>query len=271
MKISSILVAIDSYSGSRPVIKTAIDLAFKLNAELKAMYIEDDQWFEVSRISFSQQISSFTGRVLPFSETSVAEESKALGSLLEDLITNMSRQVEIKYSYQSIRGMVDQKLLEAASETDLLIIGRNRYPARKSLKMGSTTLHLVKHCTTPLFIWNSDNMFPMHITGLCKSPEESLETIEWTLELSSKFERVSKLVWDKDHQLQKDSLVYRELAVMIENPETVIKRISEVIPGCRPETYRAGLHELLIFQRSSFDRERIQESVRLIPNSLLLL
>ncbi len=271
MNVSSILVAIDSYSGSRPVIKTAIDLAMKLNAEVRAMYIEDDQWFEVSKFSFSQQISSFTGQLLPFSETSLAEESKALGSLLENMLSSMSRKVEVKFSYRSIRGIVDQKLLEAASESDLMVIGRNRYPARRSVKVGRTSLHMAKHCKIPLLIWNNGVNFPVHLTGLCKEPGESFETIKWSILLSEKFEGVAKLIWDKQHQIDKDSLIHKKLERIVDDPVSVINRISEIRPGFTPERYRAGFHELLIFQRSIFDPDLMQESIRQIPNSMLLL
>jgi hypothetical protein len=272
MKLSSILVAINSLTGSRFVLNASVHLAHIKNAELKAVFIEESDWFEVSKFSFTQQISSYRGEVIPFTETNVTEQSRALGSLLQRMISTMSEKVKIKYSYKSFRGIVHYKLLELAMESDLVVIGRTRIPDRNIYKVGKTALYLAENSTVPLLIWNSGPAWPGSVTGLCTDPDDSLEVIDWVSMLARLLEQELKLYWPKryksddewDNLLNQLNKMYPELTIHIKN-------ISEARPVLNPETDRIQTDQLLVFKRSYFQDQKMAEVLKLIPNSVLIL
>lgn len=272
MKLSSILVAINSINGSRFVLNAAVHLAHKKNAELMAVFIEESDWFEVSKFSFTHQVSSYTGEVIPFTETNITEQSKALGSLLQRMISKMGEQVKIKYSYKSFRGIVHHKLIESAMESDLVVIGRTRIPDSDIYKIGKSAIYLAENSKVPLLIWNSGLEWPGLVTGLCTAPDNSLEVIDWVSGLARLLERELKLYWPQqyksndewDNLLTQVNKKYPELTMHIKN-------ISEARPVLNPETYRIQMDQLLVFKRSYFRDQTMAEVLKLIPNTVLIL
>lgn len=192
MTLTTILIAIDSVPGSLPVVQAASELALRSGAELKALFIEDDNWYKASRVSFSYQISSVTGELIPFDESAMLKQSRAHSSLLERMIVNHSRQLNIQSSYRTARGSVIRELMEASSGQDLIVIGRNRNPDGSRRKLGSTARFLTENCTTPVLVWNGPPQWPGIISGIIEPNSEGEKVKEWTRVLGNCLNRITE-------------------------------------------------------------------------------
>jgi nucleotide-binding universal stress UspA family protein len=194
MKLTSILIAIDSVPGSLTVVQAASELALRSGAELRALFIEEEDWYKASRVSFSYQVSSVTGTITPLDEALMTKQSRAHSSLLERMIVNHSRQMNIQCTYQAVRGPVIRELMEAATGHDLIVIGRNRVPDGSRTKLGGKARFLVENCPTPVLVWNGPPHWPAIITGLVTSAEEKEENEvkTWTNSLGETLGRVTE-------------------------------------------------------------------------------
>ncbi len=199
LNLTSILVAIDSTSAARPLVKSAIHLAFRTKANLRAIYIEESEWFEASRFSFTQQVSSYTGELLPFTEKDLSDESKAVGALHKRLLSGYSKQLQVRWNYEIKRGPVDRELLKAASISDLVHIGRVRISGRRTARIGRNARYLAGQCNVPLCIWNEPTPeWPTQLIGLCTTPKESVQVVNWTLGLAATLGRTPRLFWSEE-------------------------------------------------------------------------
>lgn len=271
MKISSILVAIDSSTGAKSIVKAAVNLAYMTNAKLQAIYIEESDWFEVSRMSFSRQISSYTGELIPYTEKHITDQSRALGSLLERLITGLSEKRQIEYSFQMVRGSANEKLLAAAADFDMVMIGRTRQPGKFKTHIGSTVRYMTDHCPSPVLIWNDESDLPGKVIGICTTPQQSMPVIEWTIALGKILEQEPSLFWSEKSLFPADK---NNLANQIKKitPELAdyILEISEIYPELNQDTLRYFTHQLLVMERNLFNPDRPDDFIGYLPNSVLL-
>jgi len=201
-QISSILVALDSSSGSGKILKPASELAHRAHAELKAVYVEDIEWFEASKYEFTQLVSSYTGTVIPFSEKHITKHSRALGSTLQNLFVSVSEQKKIKYSYHSSKGVVSKELLDAALEAGLIIINRTSHigiPKKKII--GGTARYLIENSIQPVLIWNDKLEWPRNVIGLCYNSMQGKEIIEWTVYIGRLLDQKIRFLFPSEESL----------------------------------------------------------------------
>lgn len=267
MKLKKILVALDSSNGTVHAMKVGAELANKAEAELQALYIEDIEWFEASQHSFTQQISSYTGEITPFSEENLTVQLRALKRLLETTVTDMGKRMNIRYSYQSVRGVVNKELLEAASHVDLVIIGRSGYSLAYRQKLGSTARELADRSPVPVLVWNSNGRWPQSFIGLCTTPGRSGPVIDWAIKLAEIVRRRAHLFWPSDTTLNDDELkqvIPSSIALQ------TVKAASHFISDLTPEGLRYYRNELLIISRDNLTQSP-GEYLEAFANSVLLL
>ena len=242
MHLSSILIAIDSVAGSRPVIQAASELAHRAGAELTAVFIEEDDWFKASRFSFSLQVSGYTGELLPFDEALISEQTKAHSALLRQMILKTGQGMDIKCSYLSSRGSVIHELMSSAAGRDLIFIGRNRMPDGSRVKVGRTARFMAENCDVPVMVWNGRPQWPMIITGIVQGPGTNQKVVNWTTGLGRLLKRKTELV-----------------------------RSDESKPGYTPQKLAVDRNRMIIIERTRDDKGISGAGLDMYPNSVLLL
>lgn len=263
MNAKKVLVALDSSTGAVPLVKIAAELANKMDAELQVLYLEDVEW---TQYSFSEQISSYTGELIPFSEQHIAIQSKAIRRLIQTTFTNIGRVMNIRYSYQSVRGSVKDEFLEAASKVDVVIVNRSGHPIRQQYRIGHTALELAKKSPVPVLIWNSGEHWPKIFIGICSIPNKSQKVIEWTTYLAEKFGVPAKLFWPAEINLALEEF-RQSLPASISFDR--IKSISESHQHLTTEDMRYLKRSLLVISRQDIEQNQ-QEYLESILSSVLL-
>lgn len=263
-KLSSILVALDS-SGSVAGLKAAAELAYKTGAELKALYVEDAEWFEASRFSFIHQISGYTGEVVPFDEKQIADQSRALATRLKNIFINFGELMKIRYSYQSVRGIINSELLKAASDVDLLVIRRNVRTVEHRNKLSSTACNLAEQCSIPVLIWNNGPAWPNEFIGICMTSDPSSEVISWTTNLGDILKRKTRLYWNEKFEGNEEWINALDSTLV-----ATVKKISEAQPALTPEILRYYRNALFVIRRKDWGNELVG-FLQKFPNSVLLL
>ncbi|SMO60612.1 universal stress protein [Fodinibius sediminis] len=272
MRLSSILVALDP-SGSTAGFKAAAELARRSSAKLQALYIEDQEWFEACQLNFTQQTSSYTGELIPLTEQHIREQSEALKARLQHVFTQYSESLKIHYSYQSVRGTINNEIMKAASQVDLVVIGRNAQPFGRRASVGSTAHFLARNSPAPVLVWNNGASWPHNVIGICTTPEESAEVIRWTFGLSRLLQRDMHLFWPYPFHIPEGWPFLKTEPGAPEAPElsgSSIRDKSEVHRHMDVEFLRSHRNAIYLVQRQE-SQPNISSLLEELPNSILLL
>ncbi len=268
MKIDSILVALES-PRSIPLLRAAAELAQKANAELRAIYVEKEEWFEASRLSITQTISSFKGELLEIDEGRMTRESRALRNLLERRFSDLGNSLHIRHTYISVRGSIDKELMKAASETDLVMIEGKGDPIQR---LGTNVRYLAEECKVPVLVWNQGNQWPAQITGLCRTPEESKSTVDWAFSLGDQLNRNIRLLWTEKPDWDRKWLQEMDHhGSEWQDISSRLQRISEHYPDLRMESLKRYPNSLIIVKRSDLQFSPRELLKKLSRHSFLFL
>lgn len=270
MRLTSLLVALH-YPNSSNLLKAATELAHKSRALLKAYYLENVEWFEASKISFSSQVSGFKGEILPLTEEQISRESNALAERLKKMFVSYGEQFQIKYIYRFVRGNDDKELQSAASEVDMVMIKRNNRLAGRNRGLGITVRSLISNCTVPLLIWNENShQWPRSIIGICRDAESGGEVVSWTLEMSDILGQALYFFWQDETELENQNLSRLMEKEGLSRYTELVRERSEHYPVSVPDYLKSHQKAVIVMKRPEREADFL-EFVQQLPNTFLLI
>jgi nucleotide-binding universal stress UspA family protein len=139
--IRRILVALDTSTHSLAALEEAAALASALEAELLGLFVEDINLVRIAGLPFARQVSYPSGAEERMSSERIDRELKARAELARKALEAAARRKQTRWSFRTVRGQVTGEILAAASQSDLVLLGRSGWsPARP---VGSTALSLI--------------------------------------------------------------------------------------------------------------------------------
>lgn len=186
--LRKILVAIDPSSHSHAALEAAAVLAKTLEAQIHGLFVQDEVWKKVSRIPSSSIINEITGTIHPLEQDALENQLEMLKKRLRRRLETISRKNRIKHTWESVQGKVENKILEAAKQADLLTIGRrgSSFPRKKQL--GSSAKAIIRKSDKPILILRQGLHLGANICVLYDASEESQRAIRLALSLAQKNE-----------------------------------------------------------------------------------
>ena len=137
-RIRRILVALDASRHSLAALEAAADLASRLQAELRGLYVEDINLLRIARSPVAREVQ------YPFITNARLDQHKmerqlhAQAAQARRALAETSEARKIKWSFRTVRGEVAAEVLAAAAEVDMLSIGTASRPLLRRVQMGST-------------------------------------------------------------------------------------------------------------------------------------
>lgn len=153
-KLKEILVALDHSYHSRTALRSAAVIAQLLEARIHGIFVRDAKWLRLSELTSLVEIDALTGRMSSVGRKSIEREIRSLEKSIREHFEFVSRQHELSHAWSSAKGVVGEKILEAAEESDIITIGtRGRsYSKSRSKKLGSTALTVLQEADKPVLI-----------------------------------------------------------------------------------------------------------------------
>jgi len=131
----------------------AVRLAHTLEAHLEGLFVEDINWYRVSRLSSTFEVGDLTGSVRSMGEKKMQRQVDALVSRLRRALVSASERNQVKnYRFRTERGEVDKRLLSAAEKADLITIGRSGQSFGQRSRLGRTARTLIEKTSKPLLL-----------------------------------------------------------------------------------------------------------------------
>ncbi len=139
--IRSILVALDASPQSLAALEAAADLASSLNAELVGMFVEDINLVRLAELPGTHEVGASSASTRPLETGPLERQLRARAERARRSLMRIAERFNLRWSFRVARGSIETELLEAANETDLVILGRAGWSGRR--RLGSTARALL--------------------------------------------------------------------------------------------------------------------------------
>lgn len=136
--IRRILVALDASTHSLAALEAAADLAASLHAELIGLFVEDENLLHFAGLPFAHEVRSPSATSQPMSSEKMEQQLRLQAAQARRALEAAAVRVDVKWSFQIVRGQVTASVLAAALDADLLAMGRVSRPLSSHSRLGST-------------------------------------------------------------------------------------------------------------------------------------
>jgi nucleotide-binding universal stress UspA family protein len=145
--VKRILVALDSSPSSLAALDAAAELATGFGAELVGLFVEDVNLLRLAELSFTQEVGLFSGRSRRLEIRHVERQFRSQASQARQALEQIAERTQLDCTFRVARGMIVSELLTAASEADMIILGKTGWSPVSQRRMGSTARSVTAHGT----------------------------------------------------------------------------------------------------------------------------
>lgn len=138
IEIRRILVALDDSPQSLVRVETAAELAANFKAELIGIFVEDVNLLRVAQLPFAREISLFTPISRQIRLDQLQRELRTQSNRMHKILAAAATARKVPWMFKVARGSVATEVLSAASEADLMILGRMTWSLTGGKRLGST-------------------------------------------------------------------------------------------------------------------------------------
>jgi len=186
LTMSEILVALDHSRHSRAALDTAAAIAKLLEAKIHGLFVHDDQWLRISRLPSLAEIDELTGSLSPLGRESIEKEIRELERAIKEHFELISRRHQLTHTWSTVKGVVAEKVLDAAKNSDMITIGSRGRSFSKSGKLGSTAATIIQTADKPVLILQKRNHLGRPPIVIFDGSDESVSGVNIALKIAKK-------------------------------------------------------------------------------------
>jgi nucleotide-binding universal stress UspA family protein len=138
VNIKRILVALDASPHSLAALEAAVELAARFQAELAGLFVEDENLLRLANLPFVQEVGLFSAHRRRVEIRELERQIRGLGRRARSVFIRTTERIQITRSFRVVRGSVLSEVLNAASEADMLVLGRAGWSLLQRERLGST-------------------------------------------------------------------------------------------------------------------------------------
>jgi len=128
-RIRRILVALDASPHSLSALRAAAELAAELRADLVGVFVEDVNLVRLAALPATREIGQISARILELDERTMTRQLRSLAQRAEQALAREAGRLQVSWSFRVSRGTIGAELWGAASEADLVVMGRTGWSA----------------------------------------------------------------------------------------------------------------------------------------------
>jgi nucleotide-binding universal stress UspA family protein len=138
LMIRRILVALDASPPSLAALEAAVELAGRFRAELLGLFVEDVNLLRLAELPFAQEIGFFSATRRKLDTQRIERQFRGQAARIRRVLELIAERTQVNWSFRVARGVIASVLLTAASEVDLIILGRGGWSLTQRRQLGST-------------------------------------------------------------------------------------------------------------------------------------
>lgn len=136
--VHRILVALDASSHSLAALEAAAELAARLEAEVLGLFVEDVNLLRLAELPFTQEVCVSTTARRRLDVEGLERQLRAQAARMRRALAVYAERAHVRWSFQVTRGVISREVLTAASEADLITLGRTGRSFGGKGRLGST-------------------------------------------------------------------------------------------------------------------------------------
>lgn len=147
-----ILLPLDVSRDSLTALQIAFDLAAALGGEISGLFIEDSRLVVAGSLPFAREVGSLSGISRQIGSADIEHSFRAVAGKARDTLAEAGRRLNVRSSFRVTRGDVPAEILGAATDADLVVLGKAGWSAGMFRKPGSTCLAVLSRSRIPVLI-----------------------------------------------------------------------------------------------------------------------
>lgn len=152
LAIRQVLVALDASSHSLAALRLAIELAAQANAELLGLFVEDTRLLHLAKSPHARRVLYPSAKQQPLNGAGMEEMLRAQAEQARQALLSLAGHAQVRWSFRVVRGEVTTEVLAAASDADVLVLGRTGWSLAQQLRLGSTALAATRKAPRALLL-----------------------------------------------------------------------------------------------------------------------
>lgn len=138
--IRHVLVALDGSAHSMAALQVATELAAGARAELAGLFVEDALLLRLAQSPLAREVLYPSARHAPLDMADMEQRLRARAEQTREALSSSARRAQVRWSFRVVRGEVTAEVLAAASQADVLALGKAGWSLSLHWHLGSTAL-----------------------------------------------------------------------------------------------------------------------------------
>jgi hypothetical protein len=129
LAVRRIAVALEAWAGDRRSVAVAARLARVLNAEIEAVFIEDEDLIRLAGLPFLREVRLMSLAEESLDSRRIERELRSLARITQRALDDMLRAFDVRWTFRTWRGRTRSQLLDMAGDADIIAVHHCRSEA----------------------------------------------------------------------------------------------------------------------------------------------
>lgn len=145
LEIRRILVTLDASRQSILRVEAAAELASDLQAELFGLFVEDANLLRMAELPFVREFNGLSPIGRRIEAEVLKQDLRVQSDRMRRILAEAAAARGVPWTFRVARGSVATEVLSAASEADLIIVGKMSWDPAGGRRLGSTVRMILSH------------------------------------------------------------------------------------------------------------------------------
>ncbi len=183
-ELRRILVALNAAGASRAAVETAIELAERLQAEVRGLFIEDEDLLRCAALPFVRRFAMTGAGAAAFDMATAERELALLAARARRDFEAAARRGKVSFSFDIVRGRAGTALAAAAAEADLLVVEGGSPAGLRGFPAASAAAELPHGLAGSVLLTESGAPLPRHLVAVFDGSEGSHAALRLAMRLA---------------------------------------------------------------------------------------
>jgi nucleotide-binding universal stress UspA family protein len=149
--LQRILVALDASPHSQAALDAAVRLATDLGAEVEGLFVEDETLLRAAQLPFAEEVRASTTSPKALTDQRMQRQLRYQAEYAEQTLRRAGERAEVTVEFDVVQGNVTRELLNAATEVDLLVLGKTSTDSSRR-QLGTTSRTVLTDAPAPVLV-----------------------------------------------------------------------------------------------------------------------